>query len=66
MTFVTTSGGLATAANHGQVFRGRAEGTSSGLRLIGRPGQVTGFNTSFGPPTFPARPANSAVPQTAA
>ena len=64
--FVTTSGSPPTAANHGPVFRGQAEATSSGLRLIRPAGQVTGFTTSFGLTSFLARPANLAVPQTAA
>src|SRR6476659_4420717 len=64
--FVTTSGNPTTVANHGPVCRERAEAISNGLRLIGPPGQVMDFSTSFGRSPFPARPANSAVPQMAA
>src|SRR5256885_16745617 len=64
--FVTTSGSPPTAGNHGPIFRGQAEATSSGLRLIGPAGQVMGFTTSFGLTSFLVRPANLAVPQTVA
>src|SRR4051812_13283071 len=64
--FVTTTGGPRTVGNPGQVCRERVEAISSGLLLIGPPGQVMGFSTSFGRPTFPARRANLAVPQMAA
>src|ERR1051325_10478647 len=62
--FVTTSGSLPTALNHGPVSRGQAAGTSSGLQLIGAPGQATDFNTSFGRSLLLAHSVDSAVPPT--
>ena len=65
-TFATTIGNLLTAANHGPVFQGQVEEISSGLRLIGPLGRVTGFNTSFGRPSLLARSVDLAVPLTVA